>query len=700
MKKIIVFIALCIVTLATNAQDCRSNMDKYWYYRQRLRDNFMVVSPDVDMFGNNLPASVRELDVNGNIKAIHWDDNNANLPHYLCVLATEYRLLKNNGQDYSETLKELLYVMYAIERRDLYSEYILRSYLNKPIYCYPINGMTYCEYFDHNNDLNGFYIRDDVTDGFWSENYDHFGFTDYDIDNQLFSTGYLNLNYPPSHPWESMSQDNVYHLLEGLALIAKLVDNEDVSNIPITLPDPSYIMDYLSSKGIYNGNVVNFSAWAKDIVRRSIRVMQHHDGALLIYLWEIPVQGTLWFLFNYIRDALVEQGSGSDFDLAYIYNYGVSEAGNKITGEYFHFDSSQNNAGNFKMLFGNNEATFFGFTLCTWDAYKVSTLGTIADVDSVNTYEILRNYTGNIDWDQPYEHFPLIYLILHGSEHIGLNTVGSSEYNTDKSKYFKLLNDAPACGPYKIKDSNGNLTWGSYYWSSPSRLVWPEGIGNKDSTNLGEYAGLDYMMLFNLFYLTFAKKTCDNITISQNYINQTNAVEACSITATNLITGGNVSYTAGKTISLKQGFKAASTSSSLFKASINPNYYISDYMNYGTCSCASGGKKSAARVKHFIPNNSLLRPPTYEKGIKGNTGRYPASNSIDIYPNPASGQFYISSPDAKINKIQITDLSGRNIFSRNCTSSMEEINLNEQKGVYIVKVYLNNSINIKEIVIQ
>jgi len=44
------------------------------------------------------------------------------MSHYLSLLSTELYLLKNNGQDYSTTLKELYYAMLAMERLDLYSE--------------------------------------------------------------------------------------------------------------------------------------------------------------------------------------------------------------------------------------------------------------------------------------------------------------------------------------------------------------------------------------------------------------------------------------------------------------------------------------------------------------------------------------------------------------------------------------------------
>jgi hypothetical protein len=380
MKKIALIIILSFSFNLLIGQDSRPNLDKYWFYRHRLREQFMVVSPNISSFGYNLPASLRALSADGTIKSVHWDDNNANLPHYLGVLATEYRLLKDNNQNYSETLKELLYVMHAIERRDAYSEYILRVVLNKPI-TYQVDGVT-VKVYSVMDDLNGFYIRDDVTDGFWMNNYSHFGFSNFDIDNQLYSNGYARND--AVFPYESMSMDNVIHLLEGLALISKLVGTENVINIPINIPEDYFIMDYLISKGIYTGTSVNFSKWAKDITARSIRVMQN-EGTIS---WTIGnflgVSETHWFLYNYIRKSLVEEGDGTDDFGMRLLNWAICEAGTEITGEDFHFDGS----------IYNDHLYLNSFTfLCDgiWegliDAYKTNTLGMLSDACKEQFYD-------------------------------------------------------------------------------------------------------------------------------------------------------------------------------------------------------------------------------------------------------------------------------------------------------------------------
>ena len=98
------------------AQSPQRNLEKYWHYRDRLRERFVVVSQDVEEEGVNIPAG----DIFGD--TVSWSDGNSIMSHYLSLLSTELWLLKTNGQDYSQTLAELYYAMLALERLDLYSE--------------------------------------------------------------------------------------------------------------------------------------------------------------------------------------------------------------------------------------------------------------------------------------------------------------------------------------------------------------------------------------------------------------------------------------------------------------------------------------------------------------------------------------------------------------------------------------------------
>jgi hypothetical protein len=67
-----------------------------------------------------------------------------NFKEALQVLHFEYRLLKDNQKDYSQTLCELKYALSAVDRIDDTAEY----------------------HYGSTNNLNGFFLRDDIDDSF------------------------------------------------------------------------------------------------------------------------------------------------------------------------------------------------------------------------------------------------------------------------------------------------------------------------------------------------------------------------------------------------------------------------------------------------------------------------------------------------------------------------------------------------------
>lgn len=148
----VIIILIVLPSEALFAQDQANTLSKYWAYRQRLRDKFIYISDHVESAGHNIPASDRNIGVE-----LSWGDADNMWNHYLGMLATELWLLKNNGQDYHETLTELYYAMLTIGRLDLYSEAVYRGS------------------FDYGSDRNGLHNRDDVTWDFWLSHHDHFG---------------------------------------------------------------------------------------------------------------------------------------------------------------------------------------------------------------------------------------------------------------------------------------------------------------------------------------------------------------------------------------------------------------------------------------------------------------------------------------------------------------------------------------------
>lgn len=73
------------------------------------------------------------------------------------MLATEYKLLNDQGLDTYQTRKELYYALEAFNRLDLNAE----SYFNLAGDTFPNQAI-----YPPSSDLNGFFIRDDVPDNF------------------------------------------------------------------------------------------------------------------------------------------------------------------------------------------------------------------------------------------------------------------------------------------------------------------------------------------------------------------------------------------------------------------------------------------------------------------------------------------------------------------------------------------------------
>jgi hypothetical protein len=501
------------MTIGLSAQESNSLNLKYIQYRNRLLEEWIIVSPKVEQFGVNIPAVDRRLDVNGIPKWVSWSDGNSNFNHWLGVLATEYRLLKNSKQTYSETLSMLVYTMMALERLDLYSEYSLR----KQHGIYEIHGKdTIVGFVDYPEDINGFLIRDDVSLGFWRQYNKHFG-PEYGWHNKTKdgTNTYLSVFQIGVIPKEGMSQDNIIYLLQSLALVKQLVDNEDISAVELEFINP-YIPEYLKSKDIWVGNTINFDKWVIDLTDRLTKRMQHDYPEQEIVL--NPIQGkarpsknhlggimsSRWYIMNPITNDLVAEGNGEDMGV-WMNSYGVAEAANFITGtKSYHIDGSDRGAN--KYLF---KALLFkdfkflgqgGFPIPeAIDDYMFRTLASIADINWKDDSFDLLYLLGDKRKAWTYEHNPLILVLLHSEKYKKIYKSGNPIFEKDKLYYQELLGFAPIDGP------STDTRRADYhpFWSSSSRLNWPANEGNRNTKEVMEYAGMDYMFLHNLYCLIF-----------------------------------------------------------------------------------------------------------------------------------------------------------------------------------------------------
>lgn len=525
------------------AQSPQRNLEKYWHYRDRLRERFVVVSQDVEEEGVNIPAG----DIFGD--TVSWSDGNSIMSHYLSLLSTELWLLKTNGQDYSQTLAELYYAMLALERLDLYSESHWRRFDGK-LKLNTKDSLTAIHNIEIVNDLgrtpvlsertplpsdiNGMHLRDDVTPAFWNEHRQHFGVSVCEMSGR--------------HPMEEISQDVMFHNIEGLALVGKLAGTENIANVPVTFKT-DIIPQYLTEKGILRGDSVDFALWAGDIICRYVTCFQSDKPLRLLF------KKNHWVLRNTVTGKKVQQGSGDiGWDAWLFYNYGLVAVGRGFTGSdlrrvkgckrgdwafqgiltdgfnttidkavlstlapgynrrgvritidvltagvyELHILLMKGVAGICNLALGNNN-----------DDYKVRSLASTSNYLGDSTFIVLKNRRSYdpCQTGQPtvYEHLPLINLALYDLEGRNLHR-DSALYRTERAVYESLLDEAPFCGPTGKCAPDADRF--AHNWSETSRCVWPENLrpSRRRPCRDIDFNGMDYMMLYNLYRIAFCRE--------------------------------------------------------------------------------------------------------------------------------------------------------------------------------------------------
>ncbi len=427
------------------AQTPNENILKYQAYRDRLLNDFMVSSSGNEP-GTNLPASYRNVYTG----VMRWGDATINLSSYMAVLATEFRLRKINHLPVDQTLVELNNAVSAIERLDKHANIFFgdRDAL-------PVTG--------------GFFMRDDVPATFtkdWA--WKNPSFADYPRVMSDYTEPEIRLN--------EMSQDQVWHLIIGLALISRLVDDTTGYTNPFFPSLPRYT---LSQRAM----IISFQI---------IKALQHKK--CLHFFRKGGPCFKVWSLRNPVTNKTVKRGADPGF-----LKYGFAEAGDFITGNNFgslHWGTSRQAKIWFRLAGFLQLMQQFSPKGNIDYLFHVGSMATVGNIWS--TRDLLRLYNRHHTFffvSHPhYEHFALISCLLH-------NDCPPVLYR-EKEKYEKLLDLAPADGPlnFGVAATEGY----AYEWSSINRFVWPDRRGNGMPGWLyGEYNGLDYMLLFNLYHLVF-----------------------------------------------------------------------------------------------------------------------------------------------------------------------------------------------------
>lgn len=594
------------------------NLEKYWSYRDNLRKRFMKIGKDI---GESMPCSViiphrqygQTDQSTGSIMV--WRDATITLGYYWSVLATEYNLLSQNGQDVQPTLNELYYAMVAFNRIDMTAE----GYLN---------GNT--EASAQASDLNGFFIRDDVHHQIMN-NFDNDaaiangpiqpdpghpnqmrsdfeGWTNYDtggMGDEVIST--------EIQPMSSASLDQLTTILLGLRLIERFVPNVYVK--PTEADAGFYIHDecLLMIKRVVdylNDNSPNafgqFSAKEWTLLQGEDETV--HNAGYNCIIASYPITEMVKAIFDTpysemigepgeVRwqfregDICIEEinlslgnGNGQGIDDSGLVDFientinGIDDSGfGRAAINVLAFGGG--NAALGAILSRNEEllvalatqgalwaAAHCGNSDCCeavdgpvilelpnesikeiWEAFEIADFPYHADGAGTTTFLATGDITFKIDgmpfsmpfilplratekmvdddnvhimlelatlgraWGPTYvrscaqkshfHHIPLLYDVLHN------DPVPSN--NKPKSFYHDLLSAAPVFGPWSDPTDATNS---APEWSSANRLFLAGGrnqgavnaLGLPDPEYRGYFPGIDYMLYYNLYHMTWA----------------------------------------------------------------------------------------------------------------------------------------------------------------------------------------------------
>jgi MYXO-CTERM domain-containing protein len=409
----VALVTLLMIAATAHADTTAQNLDKYRALRHRLVTEFVSVG---GAQGQSQPAPER-MD---NLGLMKWGDGTIALGFYLGVLATEHYILSNPSRfpgaasatlDLETTRDELYYALLALERLDRDADA-----------AFPTPCTT-------TPSLNGFFLRDDVPADFHT----HFpGIT-------TIQSDFID----PTLTNKEESQDQVYHVQHGLALVVALV--------------PSTV--------VVQGKPLR--AWA---IEQASRITKHFAKGDWI-----------------IRNPACSNRAVNRGENATGYSYGETLAAAFVTD-------------------GAYAPTTSSFWKNIWDTLRQTSNPAYSDEDNLHmalsvmavgdgygadTAQVIATLAETQDWPL----YPLLHRVLHPAA-IGFCTTASTVNPRARTMLDELtLQTEPACPGPSGPAAHGFTTHNRFIRGKSQAYVGPDGCEGI------RYHGLDYMLLHNLYAL-------------------------------------------------------------------------------------------------------------------------------------------------------------------------------------------------------
>lgn len=450
-KKIFILIFTLISVNNIFSQNDSLNEKKYWHYRERL--NYFVQlgenRGESQIVGIRNRFEFNALDLNFGQHAIYFG-------YYIGMLATEYKILSQN--------KDIRSIATQYELQLAMKQYI--NYLDK----------TESIVFKNLKDsFDGFFVRESVPCDFLEnknrKEYFNKNLKNTDIWNYSNPGQFGKL--PKGHPgWvefvsecdsipKAMSQDEAIGLIYGLALVYKCMPDNSFEKIAAK-EIAVKVIDYIRNSSRLYGKALTFR-W--NMYRPNGNKIKTHEG------------GLSWFYAHGFMKAAHYFDKDYDNILKKISRY-PQEIFFQL-GQFF----PNPNPDNTTMI------TTLAVVGNSWRA-TVPVIGLIFNMNT--SYFGINAKTKKQDWDTFYI---LSWEVLHDKR---------KKMDNRLSKTKNQLNNAPFDGPYNYY--NGINPKGSG-WSSSYRWHHKKDMQMGDVNGIGgNYNGLDYMLLYNLYKIVNQNK--------------------------------------------------------------------------------------------------------------------------------------------------------------------------------------------------
>ncbi|MES2515521.1 MAG: T9SS type A sorting domain-containing protein [Bacteroidota bacterium] len=412
---------------------------------------------------------------------------------YIMALALEYKLLTRNHQDASETIKELYHMLYAINRLDLEAEQF-----------WTIGNNWSSDIIQSTGLLNGYMLREDMPGNFISQNFAHYnyslleatsptvgsdstfdGFTGVKHTNQLTNDNKFSGFFTAQEPATDLilPQDKYHTIMIAMMFIDK------------------YIPQSISYNGeIFQDGEISIRQEARNIANRCYNYCKGQNNSWVLQLLNssgnsvgnLPVGGSAfvyaWPLSRYAcmanRDFPWVGGSNNSFCSGYNDPYAITSG-----------RSSYNLMCQTPSPCFDDNAVFKAWSQAGSNSNPfLPGIGINSPI-----YLAMQQNTSlnNLEWAD------LLRKVLHQD----------GSLLRQLSVYGDPINSAPCQGPYNYS----SCTHGGWEWSSQDRLEHPSSRGSGcgsgvtnhpmtcanqtfDGSVQGNYPGVDYMLLHNLYY--------------------------------------------------------------------------------------------------------------------------------------------------------------------------------------------------------